>query len=114
MKYYSLNRQSPDVSFKEATILGQAPDKGLYFPESIPQVDAHLIRNIESYSNDAIAYEVIRPYVGNDLDEKELQRIVEETVNFPSPLVPIHETIEGVLKLYRLESIASNEGAMSK
>ncbi len=29
MKYYSLNRQSPVVDFKEATIRGQAPDKGL-------------------------------------------------------------------------------------
>ncbi len=27
MKYYSLNRVSPDTSFKEAAILGQAPDK---------------------------------------------------------------------------------------
>ena len=36
MNYYSLNRQSPNVNFKEATIKGQAPDKGLYFPETIP------------------------------------------------------------------------------
>ena len=36
MNYYSLNNQSPKVDFKEATIKGQAPDKGLYFPEHIP------------------------------------------------------------------------------
>ena len=38
MQFYSLNKQSPDVNFKDATINGQAPDKGLYFPHEIPQV----------------------------------------------------------------------------
>ena len=34
MKFYSLNKKAPAVSFKEAVIRGIAPDKGLYFPES--------------------------------------------------------------------------------
>ena len=55
MKYYSTNKQSPIVDFKEATIKGQAPDKGLYFPEVIPQVDKELINKIESTSNEEIA-----------------------------------------------------------
>ncbi len=38
MLYYSLNKQAPNVDFKEATIQGQAPDKGLYFPEYIPRL----------------------------------------------------------------------------
>jgi threonine synthase len=43
MNFYSLNKQSPIADFKEATINGQAPDKGLYFPESIPQVKKELL-----------------------------------------------------------------------
>lgn len=39
MLYYSTNKNSPKVDFREATIKGQAPDKGLYFPEQIPQLD---------------------------------------------------------------------------
>ena len=35
MNYYSLNKKSKNVSFKEALIRGLAPDKGLYFPEKI-------------------------------------------------------------------------------
>jgi threonine synthase len=35
MKYYSLNHNALKVSFKEALIQGLAPDKGLYFPETI-------------------------------------------------------------------------------
>ena len=89
MKYYSLNKNSPVVDFKEATIAGQAPDKGLYFPESIPQVAGVLLKNIEDYSNEAIALEVIRPYTGDSIPENVLEQIVSETVNFDIPLIPV-------------------------
>lgn len=89
MKYYSTNKQSPAVDFKQAAIAGQAPDKGLYFPESLPKVSTDLISNIESLSNESIAYEVIKPYVGDTIPANVLQRIVLETVNFPLPLVPV-------------------------
>ena len=36
MKYYSLNKTAPNVSFQEAVIKGLAPDKGLYFPKETP------------------------------------------------------------------------------
>ena len=64
MQYFSTNDNAPLVSFKQATINGQAPDKGLYFPEAIPLLPESFIKNIDNYSNEAIAYEVIKPYVG--------------------------------------------------
>jgi threonine synthase len=93
MKYYSLNKQSPVVDFKEATINGQAPDKGLYFPESIPAVPKELIDHIENYDAAEIAFRVISPYAGDVIPEKELRRIVAETVNFNIPLVAVTEDI---------------------
>ena len=93
MKYYSLNQQSPKVSFKEATIKGQAPDKGLYFPEKLSRLQESWIDDIENKSNEIIAFDVIQPYVGNDIPEDQLRRIVEEALNFPIPLVKINEHI---------------------
>ena len=93
MKYYSLNQQSPEVSFKEATIKGQAPDKGLYFPEKLSRLQESWIDDIENKSNEIIAFDVIQPYVGNDIPEDQLRRIVEEALNFPIPLVKINEHI---------------------
>ena len=93
MKYYSLNKQSPIVDFAGATILGLAPDKGLYFPETIPQVSKGLIDNIENYSNEAIAMEVIAPYIGDAIPENVLEKIVSETVNFEIPLIKITDDI---------------------
>lgn len=93
MKYFSTNHKSEKASFKEATVKGQAPDKGLYFPEHVPLIPAHLIAHIENYSNEAIAYSVIAPYVGDEIPKADLQRIVAETVNFEIPLVPINKDI---------------------
>jgi threonine synthase len=105
MKYYSTNHNSPIVSFKEATIKGQAPDKGLYFPETIPTLPEYLIKNISQFSKEEIAYRVIAPYVGEAIPKNELQRIVNETVNFDIPLVKINDDISS-LELYHGPTLA--------
>lgn len=93
MKYHSTNKQSSLTSFKEATILGQAPDRGLFFPERIPQVDKGLIEKISDFSDEEIAYRVIAPYVGSEIPEEKLRQIVSETVNFPIPLIQVNDSI---------------------
>ena len=93
MKYYSTNKQSQLVSFKVATIRGQAPDKGLYFPEMIPQMDKELIKGIENLSDEEIAFRVIKPYIGNEITDEKLFQIVSETINFPIPLVKVTKNI---------------------
>jgi threonine synthase len=105
MKYFSTNKQSPVVGFKEATIKGQAPDKGLYFPEVIPQVDKGLISGIENISNEEIAFRVIKPYVGNTIDDATLFQIVSEAVNFPIPLVKVNDKISS-LELFHGPTLA--------
>lgn len=89
MQYYSTNRQSASVSFREAAIRGQAPDAGLYFPEYIPQVSEQLLRNLRNYSAAELGFEVIKAYVGDSIPEKELRQMVSETLNFPIPLVHV-------------------------
>ena len=87
--YYSLNHQAPDVSFAEATVTGQAPDKGLYFPHSIPRLPKDFIENIGSYAKEEIGVTVMQPYVGGSIPAGVLQTIVGETVNFDFPLVQV-------------------------
>ncbi|HVK49857.1 MAG TPA: threonine synthase [Pseudobacter sp.] len=105
MQYYSLNRQSPAVGFKEAAIRGQAPDRGLYFPERIPVFEKTFIENIEDLSKEEIAWRVISPYVGDTIPEADLRRIVSETVNFSIPLVRINENIS-TLELFHGPTLA--------
>lgn len=105
MKYFSTNKNSPVVDFKEAAIKGQAPDKGLYFPERIPQADKDVIEKIETLSNEEIAFRVIKPYIGNSIPDEKLFSIVKETVNFPIPLVKVTETISS-LELFHGPTLA--------
>lgn len=105
MHYYSTNNKSITADFKEATIQGQAPDKGLYFPSEIPKLPEYFIENIESLSKDEIALKVIEPYVGDAIATHELKRIVEETIAFDFPLVPVTETIS-TLELFHGPTLA--------
>ena len=93
MLYYSTNKQSPKVDFREATINGQAPDKGLYFPEFIPSLSKQFLAEYKNCSNQEIALEMIKPYVGNSMPLSELKKIVDDTINFDFPLVPVSDNI---------------------
>mgnify|MGYP001547238700 CR=1 FL=1 len=105
MKYYSLNKTAPPVDFKDATIRGLAPDKGLYFPESIPKYKSAFFEEINKYPDEEIAFKIIQPYIGNPIPENELKRIVEETINFEIPLVKINESISS-LELFHGPTLA--------
>lgn len=91
--YYSLNHKSPYVSFEDATINGQAPDKGLYFPNKIPQLPKGFIENISNYSNEEIGNIVMAPYTGNSIPKNILEEIISQTINFDFPLISITDNI---------------------
>lgn len=93
MLYYSTNNNSPKVDFKEATVRGQAPDKGLYFPETIPSLEFFFIANINQYSKEEIAFTIIQPYIDNAIPAGDLLKIVTETINFEFPLIKLEEYI---------------------
>lgn len=93
MKYYSLNKTAPIADFKEATIRGLAPDKGLYFPQSIPKQEKIFFEEINKLSDQEIAFKIIQPYVGDAIPENELKRIVAETINFEIPLKKVSENM---------------------
>jgi threonine synthase len=105
MEYYSLGKQSPNVNFKIAAITGQAPDKGLYFPTTIPQFTKAQIERFKTLDKAILAFEVMRPYVGGTIDDASLQKICKETIDFDFPLVPITSNIKA-LELFHGPTLA--------
>jgi threonine synthase len=93
MKYYSLNHNSPKVSFEEAVVLGLAPDRGLYFPESITPLPDSFFQNIENLTNEEIAFEAIQQFIGDEIPEVELKHIIAETLCFDFPCVPVEDNV---------------------
>ena len=105
MEYFSLNYNAKDVSFLEAVRKGLAPDRGLYFPKNIPKLEESFIKNLKKFSDHEIAYEVIKPYVGSDIDNNNLKKIIQETLSFDFPIVKITDKI-AVIELFHGPSLA--------
>ena len=93
MRYYSLNHNSKHTSFKNAVIRGLAPDRGLYFPNQIPILSKKFFEDIEHISVPEMAFQIIKPYVGKEIDNKKLLSIVTETLDFEFPTVEITDNI---------------------
>lgn len=105
MHYFSTNRKSPHVSFRDAVLNGQPDDKGLYFPSEIPKLPAGFFDDLDSRSNEQIAFDVIRPYLAGEIPDDTLFEICRETVNFEFPLVKVSDKIS-TLELFHGPTLA--------
>jgi threonine synthase len=93
MNYYSLNNKNLKVSFQEAVIQGLAPDRGLYFPEQLTELPNDFFDNIENLSKETIAFEAVKQFIGDEIPENELKKIITATLCFDFPLVEIEENV---------------------
>ncbi len=105
MQFYSLNKQAPNVSYAEAVVKGLAPDRGLYFPESITPLPASFFENIENMDKVEIAYEAIKQFVGDEIPEVDLKEILADVLSFDFPIEPITDNI-GTLELFHGPTMA--------
>jgi len=105
MNYYSLNRKAPKASFKDAVIKGIAPDKGLYFPETITPLPRSFFDKIDELSYQEIAFEAIQQFVSPDIPANILKQIIDETLSFDFPIEKLNENIS-VLELFHGPTMA--------
>ena len=105
MHYFSTNRKSAHVSFRDAVRHGQPDDKGLYFSSEIPKLPNEFLADLKSRSNEQIAFDVIRPFVDGEIPDETLFEICRETVNFDFPLVSINDRIS-TLELFHGPTLA--------
>ena len=93
MKYYSTNNPSLRVSLQQAVVEGLAADNGLFMPQFIPPLSPQFFDTLAQKSFQEISLEVAKNFIGNDLPDNELERIVTQTISFDAPLVKIEEGI---------------------
>ena len=99
MKYYSTNKQVPEVSFEQAIFQGLPDDNGLYMPKEIKQLPAEFFENIHDMPLHDIAYEVAKCFIEDEIPEADLKKIVEGTLAFDLPLVEVEDNVYS-LELY--------------
>lgn len=105
MKFISTNGNSEPVSFLEAMRKGLAPDGGLYMPEEIPVLPDSFWSSIKDLSFNEIAFEMAKPYLGDELSDEELRAVIKDVFNFPVPVKSISEN-HFVLELYHGPTLA--------
>ena len=109
MKFYSLNKQSPAVTFREAMLKSLAPDGGLYFPEFFPKFSEEELENLKGKPLAEVAAKTLLKWVSNDFSEAELREIMAEALNFPLPLKKIGDYF--ILELFHGPTLAFKDVA---
>jgi len=109
IRYYSTNRnvESPagvapfgkKVSFREALLMGQAPDEGLFMPDRIPTFSQDDLADLRGKSYIEAANLVLNAFLAIDIPDETLNTCTREAYNFSVPL----ERVDGESYIMRLD-----------
>ena len=104
-KFYSTKSPGQFVDLKEAVLRSLPSDNGLYMPEYIDPLPAHFWENWRDLSLPEIGFEVAKMIFRDSVPEKQLEKIVHQSANFPAPLVTLKER-EHILELFHGPTLA--------
>ena len=90
MNYFSLTSPSIRRDFASALREGLAPDRGLYVPERIPQLEWS---SLVGCALPELATRMLLPYVGEAITESRFFDLMEDALDFEIPLVQVHENV---------------------
>lgn len=105
MNYYDIKNPTQKVSLKEAVLKSISAQSGLYMPERIPSLSGSFFTNLSGLNLQAIAFEVSKAMLGEDIPDKALRQIVNNAISFPIPLKKLDENLF-VLELFHGPTLA--------
>lgn len=91
IRYYSTNLKANPVSFGEALLQGQAPDRGLYMPDHIPLLENTQLEGFSEMSYPEIAFEVLNTFLNEEVAPETLLALVDDAYNYAVPLDHVYE-----------------------
>ncbi len=116
MQYVSTRGEAKTASFNEVLIEGLARDGGLYVPVSWPQLSREEIAGFRGKSYAEVALRVVQPFVGDDIPERDLKRMIEEAYAtfMHKDVTPLHRLASGeyILELFHGPTLAFKDVAM--
>jgi threonine synthase len=103
MRYYSTRSKNKDgykeaVSFAGASLLGLAPDGGLFAPETIPEYSKAIRSSLLKMDFLDIAIETIKPFTEGEIPNSALEEMARDAFSFDAPLVTVGDRY--VLELF--------------
>ena len=97
--FHSTNGTGYPVTFREALLRGQAPDKGLYMPDLIPGLTLEEISSFRDKSYAEIAFAVTRKFLEGQIPGEDLMKLVTDAYDYDVPL----EKVTGRRYVMRLD-----------
>ncbi len=96
IRYYSTNRNLDAssgikpyrqlVSFKEALLMGQAPDEGLFMPDRVPQLSLAAVKSLRDAPYADAAMLIGATFLAGELPKEDLRVLVDDAYDFKVPL----------------------------
>jgi len=86
MLYHSTNKQSSPLTFSQALLQGQAPDRGLYMPENIPRLSDHEIKRFCRMEYHKMASVLMGRFIGDEIPRDVLDNLTRDAYDFEIPL----------------------------
>lgn len=105
MKYYNINNLSETVSLREAVLKSSPNTSGLYMPCHIPKLPESFFKELPGASLQQIAVESSIAMFGEDVPDKDLEKIVSNALNFDIPLKQLDDNLF-VLELFHGPTMA--------
>ena len=97
--FYSTNRSVPSADLRGALLQGQAADKGLFMPATVPPLSQADLAGLVGKSYPEIAWFVLRRFTAGVIDDARLRALCEDAYDYDVPL----ERVEGRRFLMRLD-----------
>lgn len=91
--FHSTNGQSPAVNLRAALMTGQAPDRGLYFPQQFPTLAPAEIAAFAQLPYPEIAFRVLSKYTDGIVEPEVLAAICRDAYNFDIPLEKVYDRV---------------------
>ena len=113
MMYYSTNKQAANATLEEAVVTGLASDRGLYMPLTIKPLPKEFFDTIDQLSFQEIAFRVAEAFFGEDVPADKLRAIVDDTLSFETPVVPVSENIYA-LELFHGPTLAFKNASATR
>jgi threonine synthase len=98
--FFSTNGNSAPVGLREALLTGQAPDRGLYLPESFPRFTDAEVAALANLPYHEIAFRVLSRYTGGALAADALAAMCRDAYDFDVPLEKVYDRVH-VMRLDR-------------
>ncbi len=91
LRFHSTNGRAPAADLRQALLVGQAPDRGLYLPETFPTIPPEERAAFAGWPYHRIAFAILRRFTAGVLPEDAQAELCRDAYDFEVPLEPVQD-----------------------